>query len=431
MPVLRLGPGFQSGSGGAAGPPAWVLTSGANAAFMDIDFVNNRAWLSPSLTSISDLLACSRASSGYYTKADGTLQSFTSNALRYGSAGALIELTRTNLALRSQEFGTTWTPSGLTVTSDTQAAPDGTTTADTLTEDTATSAHIILQSVTGVASNLFGAVSCFVKAGTASFVFLTLRLASTNNFCAAVFNLATGAVTQTAVGSSSGQVASTEITALANGWYRISVVGRATGVSPEMIIGLAPAASGNSFSTDGSVSYLGASKTLHVWGAQVENPVSSGSSYIPTTTASATRATDLVTFSDLSWLDGAGDTLYVEWIAKNVNNATVLALDATNDKLLIETTGMKGSMAGATAGNNVAAGAVAKAAVRLKASDSAISVNGGAAVVNASATAPGTLTAARLGLDLAGANAIDGLIRRVSAFKGVAANDAALVALSA
>ena len=84
-------------------------------------------------------------------------------------------------------------------------------------------------------------------------------------------------------------------------------------------------------------------------------------SYIPTTTVAVTRAADIITFSDLTWFDGASDG-YAEWVAKNVNNAKVWAFDATADKLLDEQTGMSARIAGATVGNTVAAGATVKAA---------------------------------------------------------------------
>src|SRR5688572_8607654 len=65
--------------------PGWVITSGANIPVLDIDFVNNRAYNAPFSVSIASLLTCTRASTGYYTWADGTLTSFAVDTLRYGT----------------------------------------------------------------------------------------------------------------------------------------------------------------------------------------------------------------------------------------------------------------------------------------------------------------------------------------------------------
>jgi hypothetical protein len=143
-----------------------------------------------------------------------------------------------------------------------------------------------------------------------------------------------------------------------------------------------------------------------------------------------TRAVDVVTFSDLTWFSGTTDSIYAEWVVKNVNNAKVWAFDATNDKLLDEQTGMSARIAGATVGNTAAAGTIAKAAARIVVNDFAITMNGGTVATDVSETAPGTLTASRLGLDLAGANALNSYIRRIGNFKASGLTNAALQAIA-
>ena len=63
--------------------------------------------------------------------------------------------------------------------------------------------------------------------------------------------------------------------------------------------------------------------------------------------------------------------------------------------------------------------------------DFAISMNGGTVATDTSETAPGTLTASRLGCDLAGANHLNNYIRELAGFKGTLLGDAALQALGA
>lgn len=411
---------------GAGGPsvPAWVLTSGASVATMDIDFVNDRAWNDEAEVSIASLLACSRADAGFYTNAAGTLTSIAANTLRTGTNGLLVEEARTNVCFQSQTFGTTWSANGITVGSDATAAPDGTTTADSLT---ATATATATRSVTGNASTLTNGVSYTMSVYAKQIVGGTGVLqivAGSAGFGANAwgnFDLTNGVV-----GTMGSAVTGSSITALANGWYRCSIIMPSTATS----------ASATAFSLQVSTTAtrlqtanMTAGQGLYLWGAQQEIGAQR-SSYIPTTTAAVSRAADVVTFSDLTWADGATQTLYAEWRTRNTNNAVVWAFDATNDKALDEQTGMSARIAGATVANTVAADATAKAAARMVVNDFAISMNGGTVVGDTSETAPGTHTASRLGLSLAGANALNSYIRRVAMFGGVAVNDAGLVTLS-
>jgi hypothetical protein len=91
---------------------------------------------------------------------------------------------------------------------------------------------------------------------------------------------------------------------------------------------------------------------------------------------------------------------------------------------------MSARIAGATVANTAAAASTVKAAARLSLNDFAISMNGGAVATDGSETDPGTLAAARLGLSLAGANGLDGLIRRVSAWGATGLANGVLQTLS-
>ena len=73
-------------------------------------------------------------------------------ALAGDRQGLLIEGARTNLILRSAEFNdAAWGPLRVTVNSDTLLAPDGTTTADVMVEDTSvTTTHRVAQVMTAL-----------------------------------------------------------------------------------------------------------------------------------------------------------------------------------------------------------------------------------------------------------------------------------------
>lgn len=407
---------------GASGVPAWVLSSGGVPATLDIDFINDRAWNNSALVSIASLLSCSRASTGYYLKADGTLTSFSSNVLRYGTNGLLVEEARTNVLVRSQEFAdAAWGSSRLVITSDVTTAPDGTATADLLTEDNNTGIHFLF--IAGALTLSVAAYTFTVYAKPNGRTWLAINPGSAGGTQLTWFNLAgAGAVGTNAAGNTSS------IEALANGWYRCCVTRTMSASNNFPDIRLADA--------DNSASYAGNNTSgIYLWGRQLELGAFA-TSYIPTTSSSATRAADAVTFSDLTWFDGAAESLYAEWLAKNTNNAKVWALDATNDVLLDEQTGMSARIADAgasfavTVGNTASAGATVKGAARMAANDIALCMNGGTVGTDTSATAPGTLSASRLGIDLSSGNALNSYIRRAAAFKSSLLNNAALQALT-
>lgn len=407
--------------------PSWVLSVSGVAATLDTDFVNNRAY-NANETTVATLLSCSRASSGYYTKADGTLQNFSSNTLRYGTNGLLVENASTNINIRSQELSNaTWSKLNCSVTADAIAAPDGTTTADLIVGSTSAALHATYNSAGAAIATVSQAytMSFYAKAGGYSYLAIQIDGLSGHIGGVVVYGLS-GAGTTT-IGSG---ITSASITSIANGWYYCTVTATATGTNCGPIFGPRSSA-GSTFDSGAQDGTSG----IYVWGVQVEQGTAA-TSYIPTTTASATRAADVITFSDLTWFDGAATTIYAEWLAKNIAAAKVWSLDATNDTFLDEQSGMSARINDAaatfavTVATTATAGATVKAAARLAANDIAICMNGGTVATDTTATAPGTLTASRLGIDLSSANALNGYIRRVAAFKSTLLSNANLQSLT-
>ena len=407
---------------GLIDPAPWALKSGAVKSTLDIDLVNNRAWNNLALTTIAALLACSRASSGYYQKADGTLQNFGSNTLRYGTNGLLVEEARTTYAKQSQAFdnATNWTITGATVTPNAGTAPDGTNTACLLTPATGNSSKELYATVSPPGGSVAHTFSFYAKSNGGQWIGSEFN--STTATDGAYFDVINGVVGHVGAGGTA------TITALANGWYRCTTTQTNNGA----FCGFEPHSADSQNITWNSAA--GAEQFL-IWGAQYEVG-SFATSYIPTTTTNVVRAADIVTFSDLTWFDGTAESLYAEWVAKNVASATVLALNATNAVTLNEQAGMSPEIldAGATfalaVANTAAAGATVKAAARMATNNIALCMNGGTVATDVTATQPGTLSAARLGIDLSGANALNGYIHRIAAFKSVLLTNAALQALS-
>jgi hypothetical protein len=276
--------------------PGWWL-SGAS---VDLDFRNGRYYDSSNiLAGLSNLLSISRASIGYAKTSGGTLTQFSSGQFRQTDAGLLIEDARTNLTLQSQDFTVTgsagWNVSNVTIGGPV-AAPDGTTTADIIAEGGTTGVHDISSGqVVGVTSGANYALSVWAKAQNRNYCFLNFEgTTSSQRFVSAVFDLQNGVVGETKVGTTSGTIVSTSIEAFANGCYRCILVGSVADTSAVIAVGPATAATGNTFNGGGEVTFAGASQnSIVAWGVQWELG-SFASSYIPTTTTSATRAADSI-----------------------------------------------------------------------------------------------------------------------------------------
>jgi hypothetical protein len=202
--------------------------------------------------------------------------------------GVSTAMAEQNLVLQSQTLDTTWSVFNTSVTSNTDTAPDGTTTADTVTDSTAANIHILQQAISGLSANTSYTVSCYLKKGTNNYAALTLTQNSGSGvWIAAVFDLNAGTVSQTANGAS-GTLSASSITSVGNGWYRCVITGTTTSAPNYVWISTVPAASGNTFTSTGVVSYTGTGTTIIAWGAQLEQR-SAVSAYTATTTQAITN----------------------------------------------------------------------------------------------------------------------------------------------
>lgn len=235
-----------------------------------------------------------RASTGYALTQAGTLQSFASDVMRRTDRGLLIEPARTNLLLRSQDFENAgWLKTYASVTADQAIAPDGTVTADKLVEDsTASNPHYISQVITTTAG---ATLSMSVDVQAAERSAISLQMFNGADRVRAAFNLATGAIGDSfATGTAS--LAQHYIEALGGGRYRCVLVGvastSATFVQCDIFLANAGDLAGRFYTGDGT-------SGLYIWGAQVEAGTGA-SSYIPTTSATATRAADSAVITGVS-----------------------------------------------------------------------------------------------------------------------------------
>jgi hypothetical protein len=185
-----------------------------------------------------------------------------------------------NLLLQSQTFENgAWSFAGISVTPNTTIAPDGTTTADTLTGTLTTNSILFPtagNSLTGVCSN-----SVFIKAGTADFGVLSIWSGSSTNGANIWFNAQTGALTGSSSVSSGYTITSSSSTSFGSGWFRITI--SATIPTALVYWAIRIVDTDNAFVFTNTVG-----KTLLIWGAQTEQR-SLPTAYTPTTTAPVTN----------------------------------------------------------------------------------------------------------------------------------------------
>ena len=152
----------------------------------------------------------------------------------------------------------------LPVTANATIAPDGTLTADKVTENTATSiTHFIRSTGILISSSTQYTWSIYAKAGERTFIDVALGTASfwVNSSRSATFNLTTGAIVAV---SASPLVAS--ITPAGNGWYRCSITATSAatpGMSSNGSVRLCNDSASNTYNGDGV-------SGVFLWGGQLE-----------------------------------------------------------------------------------------------------------------------------------------------------------------
>jgi hypothetical protein len=164
-----------------------------------------------------------------------------------------------NLFLRTEEFDNAyWAKGNSTITADSVVAPNGTTTADTLVENTATSAHNIARAFSWVAGTVY-TLSIYVKEQSDRNIRLTLPTAQFGGVTSiAIFDTTNGQV----LSVSAGVTAQSE--SAGNGWFRFSISKAATvTASGSVDIRLVEGTNVTTYLGDGV-------SGVYIWGAQLE-----------------------------------------------------------------------------------------------------------------------------------------------------------------
>jgi hypothetical protein len=241
---------------------------------------------------------------------------FVYDPVTLASQGILVEEARTNLALQSQTFSTTWVTADGVLTANTALAPDGTTTADKLVGTAASAAGRLVQSFTGSIGATY-TLSCYVKSAGGTLARLYFDDNGSNS-ASVIYNSITGAVS-TAAATTGGNwtAASSAAQQLGDGWWRFSLTFTATAVAPTRV------ALWHRDVSDGTNGLL-------FWQAQLEAAVGA-SSPIPTTTAAVTRAADVASLGGLSLsypLSVVGG--FIRTIGSSTGRVSALTIDGGN-----------------------------------------------------------------------------------------------------
>ena len=234
----------------------------------------------------------SRASDGTYFDSNGVLQTASTDEERidhkyidgqWVEAGLLLEGQVDNEYIYSEDFSSATSLSRGVITTNTTTAPDGNTTADTLTDDnTGGNNAVYLGRTVTVSTSTDYTFSIFAKKNTLNYLAIgAINFTSVDAY--SWFNLNDGTL------GTAGSGISTAIEDVDNGWYRcsISFTSDASDTTGQIRLLLADTDTDTSVDLDGTSS-------VHIWGAQFEEG-SQPTSYIATSGSTATRSADVYT----------------------------------------------------------------------------------------------------------------------------------------
>jgi hypothetical protein len=286
-----------------------LVGSSGNANLVDIGFTNTDNTLFPT-TSVNGYIWGAQMNIGSTAKPYfPTTDRLNVPRLTYQNGGGgcpslLLEKQSTNALTYSEDFTQSdWPKQNTIVTANATTSPDGTQNADKLIANTTNARHLIFQAITTSNTHTF---TTYAKAGENSF--LIMRLDTDSPEIKTWFNLSNGTI-----GTSQG--GSPTITSVGNGWYRCSTQ-------------YTPSTSSNIYAvlytakTDGVEGFAGNdSDGTYIWGAQLEAS-SYPTSYIPTTTASATRVADECFKTGISSLIGQTEgVMFIDFIWRATGQA--------------------------------------------------------------------------------------------------------------
>jgi hypothetical protein len=259
-------------------------------------------------------------SSVSYLFFDGVNDSLATPSINFATATSDGQARRNLLTFPTAFDDAVWTKTRSSISANAAVAPDGTTTADKLIEDTtASNTHNTTSAVLTLASASTTTLSLYVKAAERTWC----RIADGGVTSGGAFvNLSTGQF-----GTIEAGVTASSIQNVGNGWYRVSVTGVLAGTSSQVLVQIATGNGTTSYTGDGTSGIL-------VWGAQLETG----------TTASAFQniGTDKMTvFAGVRLFTTASYAVVGETSANYDTNNGVITIGSTSSSVLF---GSKGTL---------------------------------------------------------------------------------------
>ena len=361
-----------------------------------------------------------------FDQADGTLQLWNHNnnepRIEYDATGAvkglLIEEARTNLYPNSSDTSAN-SSFGITKTSDSAVSPDGTTTADLVTPDTSHDRHLFqYSSAFSPGDGSKETYSFYAKSNGYNLIEVSQR----NQGGGTVTKFDLSAVTATTTG---GTEIFKSIEDVGNGWYRCSAAHITSSVRPYPAVEF--------LDTDGSQGFVpDGTSGIYFWGHQLEAGAFP-SSYIPTSSSTATRAADVATIptSAFGYNQKVGSVLFEGKVIKanigtTIDRRIVEISDGTTtnfisvyqDVSVDQNLRIANQDAGvlsvnADTGYTLSDAQTFKVAIGIKLNNFAVSVDGGAVVTDTTGTVSNTLSQIDIGKLGGGTQYLNGYIKSI------------------
>ena len=252
----------------------------------------------------NNLVTFTRASSATFTGSDGLIKTATTNEARFDhnpttgeSLGLLVEEARTNIATQSEALDASpWGVSNLTVTANSTdtLSPDGVTYPEKFLETSATSNHTFFRSVgLSITAGTVYTASVFIKRIGGQYYQIIFDDNITVNGGYVNVDLVNGTITASANYGTGASIASS-ITRFGNGWFRISITSTAGALATIARVAVNTLSSGSQTQFAGFAGNT--SNGCYLWGVVAEAGAFP-TSYIPTTTATVTRAADVASIT--------------------------------------------------------------------------------------------------------------------------------------
>jgi len=222
--------------------------------------------------------------------------------------GILMEEQRTNVCLQSEDISTTWaTVQTPVITTNTDVAPDGNTTADTIEDNNASGLEAVRQffTIPDDSSTWCGSIYVLKDSDTARFPQFRMQLTGGSPLP----EIRGRINTQTGATHISLQIGTGSITVFDAGlFWRVAVtVDNNSLGNVSLQFHIYPAVAATLTGADDNA----VTGSMVVWGAQVEN-AAFPTSYIPTTAAEVTRSSDNCITDDVSWFNEVEGTFLCE-----------------------------------------------------------------------------------------------------------------------